>query len=172
MGVAKRQLSQGKAKPKFDVSGLHELQLKLNKLTKFCAKSDKVAKAIHKKHAHNMSRALKRRIKPARKDILVTSKDRRSPTLVERGTYKRSIGFWKPRNAHQEHVYMVGAKTGGKVPARKDAWFQLIVEQDKQFIRGNNRHAGAIEAFLKEAVPKMQRKLVEDYKKHLRKLAK
>ncbi|MAP81926.1 MAG: hypothetical protein CL526_12665, partial [Aequorivita sp.] len=86
--------------------------------------------------------------------------------------YKRSIGFWQPKNARVDHVYMIGARTGTKVSSKRDAWFQLIVEQDKQFIQGTNRHAGLIQAFLKEAVPKMRRKLVEDYRKEFKKLAK
>ena len=61
---------------------------------------------------------------------------------------------------------MIGARTGTKVSAKRDAWFQLIVEQDKQYIQGNNRHIGRITAFLQEAV-RMRRKL-QDYEKNLR----
>lgn len=173
MGLAKRQLEakSGGKRGKFDISGLEQLQTKLGKLSKFCAKTDQKAKAIHKRHAMNLSRQLKRRIQPASKDIYVKSQDRKRPTVVEKGTYKRSIGYWKPRSSRVDHVFMIGARTGSKVNSKRDAWFQLIVEQDKQFIDGNNRHAGVIQAFLKEAVPKMRAKLIEDYKKHLKHLA-
>ena len=172
MGIMKRQATPTKRRGKFDLTGLDELTAKLEKVSRFCHKTDQKAKAIHKRHAHNLSRQLKRRIKPYKKDIVVKDKRRKKPTIVEKGTYKRSIGFWQPKNARVDHVYMIGARTGTKVSSKRDAWFQLIVEQDKQFIQGTNRHAGLIQAFLKEAVPKMRRKLVEDYRKEFKKLAK
>jgi hypothetical protein len=172
MGYYKRQAAGGKRKSKFDLSGLDELTAKLEKVSRFCHKTDKRAQEIHKRHARNLSRQLKRKIKPAAKDIYVTDKRRRKPTIVEKGTYKRSIGYWQPKGARVDHVYMIGARTGTKVSSKRDAWFQLIVEQDKQYIDGNNRHAGVITAFLQEAVPKMRRKLLEDYRKEFKKLAK
>ena len=90
---------------------------------------------------------------------------------MEKGTYRRSIGAWVPRGSSVDHVYYIGPRTGSKSFAKRDAWFQLIVEQDKQYIEGNNRHAGLIEAFLKEAVPAMEKKILADYKKHLKQLA-
>lgn len=171
MGYFKKQAAGGKRAGKFDLTGLDELTAKLEKVSRFCHKTDAKAQAIHKRHAMNLSRQLKRRIKPAKKDIKVRSK-KRGPIDVEKGTYKRSIGYWRPKGALVDHVYMIGARTGSKVNSRRDAWFQLIVEQDKQFIQGNNRHKGVITAFLQEAVPKMQRKILEDYKKHLKELAK
>ena len=156
---------------KYDVRGLKELQKNLEKVSRFCHKTDNQAKAIHKRHAMNLSRQLKRRIKSYSKDIVVQGK-KRSKTVVEKGTYKRSIGFWQPKNTRVDHVYMIGARTGTKVQSRRDAWFQLIVEQDKQFIKGNNRHKGLITAFLTEAVPKMERKILQDYKKHLKNIIK
>ena len=171
MGFYKKQAAGGKRRGKFDLSGLDELTAKLENVSRFCSRTDKAAKELHKRHARNLSRQLKRKIRPASKDIYVTDKRRRKPTIVEKGTYKRSIGYWQPKDARVEHVYMIGARTGTKVSAKRDAWFQLIVEQDKQFIQGNNRHAGLITAFLQEAVPKMRRKLLEDYRKEFKKLA-
>lgn len=172
MGYYKKQAGGSPRKSKFDLSGLDELTAKLEKVSRFCSKTDNKAKEIHKRHARNLSRQLKRKIRPASKDIYVKDKSRRKPTIVEKGTYKRSIGYWQPKDARVEHVYMIGARTGTKVSSKRDAWFQLIVEQDKQYIKGNNRHAGVITAFLKEAVPKMRRKLLEDYRKEFKKLAK
>jgi hypothetical protein len=162
----------GKRASKFDLDGLPDLYAKLGKISRFCHRTDAQAKEIHKKHARNLSRQLKRKIKPASKDITVISRDRSKPTIVEKGTYKRSIGYWVPRSSRVDHVYYIGPRTGGKVNSRRDAWFQLIVEQDKQWIKGNNRHAGVIQAFLREAVPAMEKKIIADYKKHLTKLAK
>ena len=153
------------------LQGLEELQRKLYKLSKFCSSTDKAALEIHKRHARNLSRKLKRRIKPADKDITVYDKGK--PRLVvEKGTYKRSIGYWKYKRSGVNHIYSIGPRTGRKVPDKRDAWFQLIVEQDKQYIEGNNRHANLITAFLQANIPELERKLIADYKKHLKKSAK
>ena len=167
MGYYKKQSAP---KGKVTLEGLPAIYNKLSKVSKFCHRTDNKAKAIHKKHATNLKNRMKRKIKPASKDIYVKSKDRSTPTVVEKGTYKRSIGAWVPKGSRVAHVYYIGPRTGSKVNPRRDAWFQLIVEQDKQFIRGNNRHAGVIEAFLKENLPKMEREIIADYKKHLAKI--
>jgi len=153
------------------IEGFDELQRKLTRLATFCHKSDEAAKEIHKRHARNLAKKMRRRIKPAAKDIVVSGKDR-SPLVVKKGTYKRSIAQWKPKKANVDHVYFVGPRTGRKVAENRDAWFQLIVEQDKQFIKGNNRHAFVITNLLKEETPKLAAALVNDYKKHLKRLAK
>lgn len=158
-------------KSKFDLTGMDALYRKLNKASRFCHKTDTKAREIHKKHANNMKRQLKRLIKPASKDIYVAGK-KRSPLTVEKGTYKRSIAYWKPRGATSNHVFFVGARTGAKVNPRRDAWFQLIVEQNKQWVRGNNRHAGVLTKFFKEKTPEFEKRIIADYKKHFKRLVK
>ena len=167
--MARRNNSSGANTVK--LQGLEEIQRKLHKISKFCSATDKTAQAIHKRHALNLSRKLKRRIKPAEKDIKVYSKGKLR-AVVPKGTYKRSIGYWKKKNANVNHLYFIGPRTGRKVPEKRDAWFQLIVEQDKQFIKGNNRHANLITSFLQANIPELERKLIAEYKKHLKKVAK
>lgn len=172
MGFYKKQLSTGPSRRRkgIQVEGLKELQLKIGKVQGFASPKDKRIKAIHKRRAMNLSRQLKRRVKPAKQDITVWGRGR--PLVVEKGTLKRSIGYWQPKDSRVNHVYMIGARTGSKVGEKRDAWFQLIVEQDAQYIDGNNRHAGLLQDFLRESVPKLRAQLAADYKAELKKLAK
>ena len=72
---------------------------------------------------------------------------------------------WKPKGSGKfNHVYYIGARTGKKIGQKKDAWFQLIVEQDQQFIKGNNRHVGVLGDFVDTDKPKIFKKLLQAYK--------
>ena len=150
------------------IEGLDQLQKRLAKASKLCHKTDGAVTRIHKNEATKLAKKMRRRIKPASKDIVVKGA-KRSPLVIERGTYRRSIAQWKPKRAEVDHLYIVGPRTGKKVGARRDAWFQLIVEQDKQFIKGNNRHAFVITDLLREETPKIAANLVKAYREQLRK---
>lgn len=175
MGYYKRLELEGRRARKpsggVDLQGLENLQRKLLRLQKFGkAGVDARVGALHKRFAHNISRQLKRRITDAREDITVWGRDK--PLIVEQGTLRRSIGFWQPKGSRVDHLYLVGARTGKKVPASRDAWFQLIVEQDEQWVEGNNRNAGVMEKYYTEEMPEMRKKMLNEYVKLIQEMAK
>ena len=152
--------------------GLEDLQRKILKAAKFSGSKDIKVQNIHKRITRNAARRLKRLIYPFEEDIKVYDKGNRKRgkpprvrEVIKKGTYKRSIGTWQPKDGGKfNHVYYVGARTGKKVAQRNNAWFQLIVEQDAQFIKGNNRHVGVLEGFVKSNKPKMFKQLLQAYK--------
>ena len=155
-----------------ELVGLEELQKKMLKAAKFGGRDDIRVENIHKRISRNAARRLKRKIQPFKDDIHVYETGNRqrgkAPRIretVPKGTYKRSIMAWQPKGSGKfNHVYFIGARTGKKVGQKKDAWFQLIVEQDAQFIEGNNRHVGVLGDFIKTNKPKIFKQLLQAYK--------
>ena len=142
------------------------------KAAKFGGRNDERVENIHKRISRNAARRLKRKIQPFKDDIHIyetgNRKKGKAPKIretVPKGTYRRSIMAWKPKGSGKfNHVYYIGARTGKKIGQKKDAWFQLIVEQDQQFIRGNNRHVGVLGDFVDTDKPKIFRQLLQAYK--------
>lgn len=171
MGYYKRLESAGRRSGKrfktdIDLLGLEDMQKKLLRLQKFGKPGiDERVGKLHKRYAHNIARKLKRRVTDAKDDIVVWG---RNPELVvERGTLKRSVGFWKPKGSQVDHLYFVGPRTGKKVAPKRDAWFQLIVEQDEQYVDGNNRNKYIFEKFYNSEMPGLRKALLDEYKKLL-----
>ena len=153
------------------VIGFEKIMKRMLKLSKFCAKTDKAIKEEHRRIARASSRRLKRKITSYNKDIHVTDGKGNVREIVPKGTYKRSITAWQPKQHKHNHVFYIGSRTGKTRGASKDGWFQFIVEQGKQFVQGgSNRNEGVLIKHLKEDSPKVYKQTVEAYKKRFPKL--
>jgi len=144
--------------------GLQELQKKMLKAATFCNKTDAKIKAIHRRVARASARRLKRKISQYDKDILIYRNGVVRET-VPKGTYKRSITAWQPKEHKDSHVFFIGSRTGSKVNQRKDGWFQLIVEQGKQHVQGGpNRNKGVLMNHVRNDAPKVIAQTIALYK--------
>lgn len=149
--------------------GLQELQRKMLKASTFCAKTDAKIKNIHRRVARASARRLKRKITTYSKDINVYYRGQKRLTITK-GTYKRSIAAWQPKQHKDSHVFYIGSRTGFKVNERKDGWMQFIVEQGKQFIEGGpNRNKGALMNHVKTDGPKVISQTIALYKQEFNK---
>lgn len=144
--------------------GLQDLQRKMLKAAAFCSKTDQKIKAIHRRVARASARRLKRKISQYNKDIVVYYKGEPRVT-VPKGTYKRSITAWQPKKHKDSHVFFMGSRTGSKVNEKKDGWFQLIVEQGKQYIDGPDRNKGVLMNHVKNDGPKVIAQTIALYKR-------
>lgn len=153
-----------------ELKGLEQVMKQLIRASKFCAKTDQKIKKEHKRIARNSAKRLKRKITRYDKDIYVYGSDGSIREIVPKGTYKRSISSWSPKKQKHNHVFYVGARAGHKVKDDRDAWFQLIVEQGKQFIEGGpNRNKGVLTAHVTNDSKKVRRQLIEAYRKEFKK---
>ena len=150
--------------------GLEKVMRQMLGASKFSAKTDQKIKAIHKRIARNSAKRLKRKVTRYDKDILVYDDKGRIREIVPKGTYKRSISSWQPKDQRDNHVFYIGSRTGKSRGQDKDGWFQFIVEQGAQFIEGgSNRNKGLLEKHRTQDGQKVYRQLVEAYRKEFKK---
>ena len=154
-----------------EIQGFEKIMKRMLKVSKFCAKTDKAIKAEHRRIARASSRRLKRKIISYDKDINVSDGKGNIRIVVPKGTYKRSITSWQPKEQKHNHVFYIGSRTGKTRGANKDGWFQFIVEQGAQFIQGgSNRNRDVLHNHLKNDGPKVYQQTVEAYKRRFPKL--
>lgn len=131
----------------WQIEGMRQLELKLDKMAKAYLMHRAEIRHINETAGRMFERAMKRKIQSANKDIKITRGIGNKPTIIKRGTYKRSIGTWLVNE--DGNAYFAGPRTGRKVGKNSDAWFAYIVESDQQYIDGNNRNVEVIEKTIK-----------------------
>ena len=152
-----------------ELKGLQDLQRKFLKASRFCSKTDQKIKNIHRRVARASARRLKRKITTYNKNIDIYYKGDVRLT-IEKGTYKRSISAWQPKQHKDNHVFYIGSRTGSKVNARKDGWMQFIVEQGKQFVKGGpDRNKGVLMNHVRTDGPKVVAQTLALYKQEFKK---
>lgn len=155
------------------IDGFEKVMKRMLRLSKFCAKTDQAIKAEHRRIARASARRLKRKVTSYNKDIKVSDGKGNIRIVVPKGTYKRSITAWQPKDQKDNHVFYIGSRTGKTRGANKDGWFQFIVEQGKQFIQGGgNRNRDVLQNHRKNDSKKVLQQTIEAYKRRFPKLVK
>ena len=155
------------------IDGFEKVMKRMLRLSKFCAKTDAAIKAEHRRIARASARRLKRKVTSYNKDINVSDGDGNIRIVVPKGTYKRSITAWQPKDQKDSHVFYIGSRTGKTRGPNKDGWFQFIVEQGKQFIEGGgNRNRDVLQNHRKNDSKKVLQQTIEAYKRRFPKLVK
>jgi hypothetical protein len=157
--------SSGNAPSRFNEIGLDGFAgiMSSFKMLPEAVQNSKEIERAHELVANKMAAAMKRAVVNQKPKLIRIRRKSSTPWNVKRGTYKRSIAAFKPEQERLPHTIWAGPRVGRKVPPTQDAWFSNIVEMDKQFIEGNNRNAGAMQAVMAAKKPAMQRFLYQQY---------
>ena len=112
----------------FDKRELDRLYRKIEKLAAVDKKKAKEIRAEARKIANdNYVKKLKSTIKDFDRDIVVIKKNG-TRIRIPKGTLRRSIGTWRPKNAST--VMAAGPRSGSfrRLPENRDGWFAHFVE--------------------------------------------
>ena len=163
MGVRLRE-SQARGKQRNTIIGLDELEKQIGRIAQFPKEMAKDLRQANRKIGQGVSRGLKNKIKTKQlsRDFVFVDKGRE--LVVEPGTLWRSIGV-KNSKGSKINVF-VGPRYGGA--KRSDGYFAAIVESGQVGGRGRSvgsRNYNQIRPYLAEQSPKMEREMVEAYRR-------
>ena len=163
MGVRLRE-SMTRSKQRDTIIGLEELERQIGRIGDFPKVMAKELRQANRKIGQGISRGLKNKIrsKQLSRDFVFVDKGRE--LVVEPGTLHRSIGVKNSRGS-KVNVF-VGPRFGGA--KRNDGFFAAIVESGQVGGRGRSvgsRNYNQIRPYLAEQSPKMEREMVEAYRR-------
>lgn len=159
---------------KIDPRSLRELERKIERLAHLDRNEKKNILAEARKVANIYVKAARTNIQDFPRDIVVQKKGGTKIT-IPKGTLRRSMGTWTPKNA-TSHV-AAGPRSGAfrKLPENRDGWFAHFVEYgnfpDAFGGKRTTRNTGVFERTKQATFGKMQSEMIAAMSKIINKAA-